>query len=103
MLWHAGRNHWLRVTPARRRISARYGKPPTFGRTAIARLWAACKLSIALLTEVSFGSKLDEDSSISFNNSWETHLPETWNRGENNCTATRFTTSHSVAAAGECW
>jgi hypothetical protein len=48
-LWHAGRNHRLRVTPAKRNVSARYGKPPTLGRIAIARWKAASKFSIALL------------------------------------------------------
>jgi len=41
----------LRVTPARRRVSARYGKPATKGRPAMARCSAACRFSIALLTE----------------------------------------------------
>ena len=41
----------LRVTPARRSVSARKGKPPTLGRPAMARSSAACRFSIALLTK----------------------------------------------------
>jgi hypothetical protein len=48
-LSQAGRNQRLRATPARRRVSPRYGNPPIFGRPAIARCCAACKFSIASL------------------------------------------------------
>ena len=40
-LWHAGKIQKFRVTPARRKVSARYGKPPTFGRLATAFCRAA--------------------------------------------------------------
>src|SRR5580700_8026074 len=44
----------LRVTPAWRNVSARYGKPPTFGRIAIALWNAASRFSIALLIRSPF-------------------------------------------------
>src|SRR5271155_63711 len=49
-LWQDGSDHTLRVTPAFRRTSARYGKPPTRGRFAPANFIASVRLSIALLT-----------------------------------------------------
>jgi hypothetical protein len=51
-LWHAGSDQMLRVTPACRRLSARYGNPPTFGRMAAALCIAAFRLSIAVLMKV---------------------------------------------------
>jgi len=33
----------FRVTPARRKVSAKYGKPPTFGRIAMAFLLGSLK------------------------------------------------------------
>src|ERR1017187_1273398 len=56
MLSQAGRNHRLRATPARRSASAKYGNPPTLGRPAMARFWAACRFSIALL--ITFSSMI---------------------------------------------
>src|ERR1700680_1111620 len=44
----------LRVTPAWRNVSARYGKPPTSGRIAIALWNAASRFSIALLIRSPF-------------------------------------------------
>src|SRR5215475_5259868 len=49
MLWQDGKLHKLRFTPARRRVSAKYGNPPTLGRPAIARFIAPSNFSIALL------------------------------------------------------
>jgi len=40
-LWHDGRNQGFRFTPACRKTSARYAKPPTFGLIAIALFCAA--------------------------------------------------------------
>jgi pimeloyl-ACP methyl ester carboxylesterase len=48
-LWHDGRDQTLFVTPACRRASAKYGKPPMRGRIAAARCIASVRLSIALL------------------------------------------------------
>jgi len=48
-LWHAGKYQRLRFTPTRRKVSARYGKPQTFGLPAIARCCASCSFSIAAL------------------------------------------------------
>src|SRR5271154_2718683 len=49
-LWQDGNDHTLRVTPAFRRTSAKYGKPPTWGRPACATFRASVRLSIAWLT-----------------------------------------------------
>lgn len=51
-LWHAGSDQIFRLTPARRRVSARYGNPPTLGRIAAARLKALSKFSIAWLKRI---------------------------------------------------
>jgi hypothetical protein len=52
--WHAGRDQTFLMAPARHSVSARWGKPPTLGRLATARLCAASRFSTALLILVPF-------------------------------------------------